>query len=85
MLNPQEAQVVAHGRLVKMVKVVQEACGALNPDPDTSQPRNEVGTYIAELGAAWDSARDGLQMLDEAENPPKAVAVTANPSWQTNS
>ena len=83
MLRTDEAQRIAHGRLAEMVKVVQDACGALNPDPgDNASPRNETGTYIEVLGAAWDQARDGLQMLREAENPsPEAVKTSG---WQIN-
>jgi len=86
MLRTDEAQRIAHGRLVELVKVVQDACGALNPDPDSSQPRNETGAYITELGAAWDQANDGLRMLAEAESPSvvETAGMLSGAHWQNS-
>ncbi len=84
MLRTDEAQRVAHGRLVELVKAAQEVCGAMNPDPDSGTPRNETGAYIEALGAAWNQASDGLHMLREAESPPTA-SVTVSTDWPGSS
>ena len=75
MLHPDEAARVAHGRLKDLVVVAQSVCGGMNSDEPAEAPRDETGALLAQLGSAWEHARDGLEMLKTAEEGPTTVGV----------